>query len=1001
MKKSFVFSLLAVLAITGCQAELEEVNPEITTLEESKVFTASIDDGFSIDTRTSLDGSGNVFWKLGDQVSIFAGSTVNEQYQVSDSSDGKTTATLNKVSGGGFVAGPDIDNNVAFYPYASTAELVKSGSNYVIRGIDLPATQTYAEGSFGNGAFPMAAETSSKEDMNFKFKNVLGGLKLQLKGTATITSISVTGNNEEILCGNAEVTVSTGSIPTITLSDASAKTVILNCGAGVTLDSETATPFIIALPPMTMTGGFKVTVTDSEGKQMEIKTTKSQTITRSYLLKMPVVTYEGTVVMQPLTFTSTGSTSISLIKYGSPDAISLEYKVGDGEWTSYTIGEAIDLTDGQKLLFRAGEGGNASFSKYDYYYRFTVTGSGTVAASGNIMSLLNQEGGLTIPSADCFCNLFYYCSQLTSAPELPATTLSEGCYFNMFYGCTSLTTAPKLPATTLAEGCYLKMFYGCTSLTTAPKLPATTLAYGCYWEMFYGCTGLTSAPELPATILAEGCYDSMFYKCAGLASAPELPATTLAPRCYKFMFSGCTGITTAPELPATTLADDCYHYMFSGCTGLTSAPELPATTLAEGCYEGMFGGCTGLTTAPALPVTTLAEGCYEAMFSGCTGLTSAPELPVTTLADYCYTLMFNGCTGLTSAPELPATTLADWCYHGMFQGCTGLTSAPELPATTLADWCYRGMFQGCTGLTTAPELPATTLTEGCYYEMFKGCTKLNYIKALFTTTPSSSYTENWVAGVAAKGTFVKSGSAIWDETGDDGIPSGWTIIYQDKPLTFRSTGRTRISLNKNGRPDAITIEYKVDDGEWGDYTIGRAIDLNDGQVVFFRAGTSGNSSFSQSRNNYYSFTVTGSGTIAASGDIMYLIDKEGCLTIPSAYYFCNLFFGCEKLTSAPELPATTLTEGCYYGMFNSCSGLTSAPELPATTLTEGCYYQMFYRCSQLNYIKALFTTTPSSSYTYQWVYGVAVSGTFVKSSLATWYETGFNAVPLDWTVLTE
>ena len=146
--------------------------------EDSKVFTAVIDDDFNAETKTSLDGEGNVLWKRGDQVSIFAGSTVNEQYQVSDASDGKTAASLNKVSGGGFVAGTEIDNNVAFYPYASTAEIAKSGSNYVISKIELPATQTYAAGSFGNGAFPMATVTSSTEDMNLKFKNVLGGLKL-------------------------------------------------------------------------------------------------------------------------------------------------------------------------------------------------------------------------------------------------------------------------------------------------------------------------------------------------------------------------------------------------------------------------------------------------------------------------------------------------------------------------------------------------------------------------------------------------------------------------------------------------------------------------------------------------------------------------------------------------------------------------------------------------------------------------------------------------------
>ncbi|MEE3440544.1 MAG: hypothetical protein VZR07_11400, partial [Ruminococcus sp.] len=153
------------------------------------------------------------------------------------------------------------------------------------------------------------------------------------------------------------------------------------------------------------------------------------------------------------------------------------------------------------------------------------------------------------------------------------------------------------------------------------------------------------------------------------------------------------------------------------------------------------------------------------------------SLPATTLANYCYNGMFSGCTSLTSAPVLPATTLANYCYYTMFNGCTSLTSAPVLPATTLAQSCYTGMFKGCTSLTSAPELPATTLADNSYSGMFFGCTSLNYIKAMFTTSPSSSYTENWVSGVAATGTFVKNSAATWDVTGVNGIPSGWTVIY--------------------------------------------------------------------------------------------------------------------------------------------------------------------------------------------------------------------------------
>ena len=112
----------------------------------------------------------------------------------------------------------------------------------------------------------------------------------------------------------------------------------------------------------------------------------------------------------------------------------------------------------------------------------------------------------------------------------------------------------------------------------------------------------------------------------------------------------------------------------------------------------------------------------------------------------------------------------------MFKGCTSLTIAPSiLPATTLASECYAEMFSNCTSLTTAPELPALTLVSSCYYLMFNGCSSLSYIKALFTTTPSSSYTSNWVYGVAPSGTFIKSSEATWNVNGVHGVPNGWTV----------------------------------------------------------------------------------------------------------------------------------------------------------------------------------------------------------------------------------
>ena len=219
-----------------------------------------------------------------------------------------------------------------------------------------------------------------------------------------------------------------------------------------------------------------------------------------------------------------------------------------------------------------------------------------VACSGDIRTLIDYENNFVATNNARFMYLFKNCTQLTSAPKLPATDLADNCYFMMFGGCTSLATAPELPATDLADRCYANMFDGCKSLTKAPELPATKLAYGCYYFMFSDCSALTTAPEeLPAKELANSCYTGMFCRCTSLTSAPQLPATELANSCYWRMFDGCTLLASPPELPATTLAPYCYKNMFNLCTSLTKAPELPAQTLESNCYDYIFEGCTKIS----------------------------------------------------------------------------------------------------------------------------------------------------------------------------------------------------------------------------------------------------------------------------------------------------------------------------------------------------------------------------------------------------------------------
>lgn len=179
------------------------------------------------------------------------------------------------------------------------------------------------------------------------------------------------------------------------------------------------------------------------------------------------------------------------------------YSTNGTAWNDYIPGTtgAITLTNiGDKVYFKGTQTG--AFST-DACLHFAMTGS--IAASGNCMSLWcgdSYETVMTIPYDNTGLSLFSQCDVLTSAPTLPATTLTANCYSGMFGQCTALTTPPALPATALAENCYLGMFLGCTALIVVD-------ASG---------TGYDKAWRIPTAGTFTGSQDYnqlyMFYNCA-------------------------------------------------------------------------------------------------------------------------------------------------------------------------------------------------------------------------------------------------------------------------------------------------------------------------------------------------------------------------------------------------------------------------------------------------------------------------------------------------------
>lgn len=224
-----------------------------------------------------------------------------------------------------------------------------------------------------------------------------------------------------------------------------------------------------------------------------------------------------------------------------------------------------------------------------------------------------------------------------------------------------------------------------------------------------------------------------------------------------------------------------FYRLFYNCYKIQNvAPNfLPATTVSAYCYYEMFYNCTWLITAPELPATDLAEYCYYSMFRNCELLEEAPALPATDLYRYCYCAMFYDCKSLTKMPDLPAMFMAERCYSSMFRGCTLLDGAAVLRVYTVANYCFYRMFYDCRTLRSMYLYFTGELKKHCCSYMCYNCARLGYMALGSSTTPSASYTENWVYGVDSDGEFYKDVDAAWDERGVHGIPDGWSIINEN------------------------------------------------------------------------------------------------------------------------------------------------------------------------------------------------------------------------------
>ncbi len=297
-------------------------------------------------------------------------------------------------------------------------------------------------------------------------------------------------------------------------------------------------------------------------------------------------------------------------------------------------------------------------------------------------------------------------------------------------------------------------------------------------------------------------------------------------------------------------------------------------------------------------------------------------------------------------------------------GLTGIETI-QLPSSlkVIGDEAFFAAYN-LTRLTVPASVESlgSTVFQAAGYKYDGSGTGLSDVTFLSTTPPAimSDTFDEMVSDcpiyVPAESVDVYKSAENWSKYASriQAIPNG---ISASKYLTFSSTGSSMVYLSSSGGADQPVLYYSYDTVSWELWDYSTLTFTADAPLYLCGSNPGG---FSFDVSAYSTLGIYGDNC-SVSGDVMSLLDKDDELTeIPNPYCFAFLFGG-SSLVSGPDLPATTLTTGCYYGMFQSNSGLTSTPSLPAETLAENCYANMFYGCTGLTAAPELSATTLAPS----------------------------------------
>jgi len=539
--KRILYLVAVALVLSGCSDFVEQDTLPKDSVNAAKTIYASIDESIT-DSRTYIEMENQICWSANDEISYFPGKAFNLQYRFTGNTGDKRGSFERETIDSG--VGESLACNYAVYPYVKATTISNAG----VISFELPATQHYAENSFGLGANTMVAVTQNTNDESLSFKNVCGYLKLKLYGdNVTVKAISFKGNDNEKIAGAATIMAVYGIDPSVVMSNTATSTITLDCGEGIKLSNDIAKPtvFWFVIPETTFEKGFTVEVTDVDNNIFEQSTSKFTAIKRNKIQPMQVTKFEAKDTTRP---------AKNEIWYTSTNGDIIEPKA-TSDFGANVISNTYE--NGRGVIVFDGE--------------ITRIGAGAYSAVNSLASIVIPDGVISIEE-----RAFQNCYNLSDAVIGNGVSSIK---FRAFYNCKKLTSLTMGRNVTTIER---NSFYKCSNLS---KVHVLGLSYWCK------ITFLDSTAN-PLNGGAKLCLDGR--------DITELIIPSDVKEIKSFAFFGCGGLQNIIIHDEVTAIGT---QAFYNCSNI-SRVNIPSSISAIG--GSAFSGCSKLSI---VDISSLSSWC--------------------------------------------------------------------------------------------------------------------------------------------------------------------------------------------------------------------------------------------------------------------------------------------------------------------------------------------------------------------------------------------------------